>query len=159
VSHYASGTRFEHKVRDDLVDNGYEVIRAAGSKGSSKVDLAAFKPGQLLFVQCKSNGALPPAEWDRVFEVSRWVSALPLLASNGPHGRGVVYTRLLGPKVPRARTQHCVAWSPDELAPLDAAISPLEAQEGQACGAGPSNALGANQRHPSAEAWAMTGGV
>jgi Holliday junction resolvase len=116
MTHYADGTRFEHKVRDDLTTNGYEVIRAAGSKGGSKADLVALKPGQLLFVQCKRSGTLPPAEWNRLVEVAGWVGAVPVLAANGERGRGVVYTRLLGRKVPRARTQPAVAFLLDEVA-------------------------------------------
>ncbi|WP_422744291.1 restriction endonuclease [Micromonospora sp. WMMD754] len=116
MSHYRSGTWFEHKTIDDLQDNGYETIRAAGSKGSTKVDIVALKPGQLLFIQCKRSGALPPAEWDRVVEVAGWVGAIPLLAANGPRGRGVTYTRLLGPKVPRARIQPCEPFLLDQLA-------------------------------------------
>ncbi len=115
-NHYATGTRFEHKVRDDLIANGYEVVRAAGSKGSTKIDLLAVKPGQALFIQCKSSGALPPAEWDRLVEVAAWVGAVPLLAANGPRGRGVVYTRLLAPKQRGKRTQPCEPWLPDLLA-------------------------------------------
>lgn len=116
MSHYAAGTRFEHKTIADLEGNGYETIRAAGSKGGTKVDIAAFKPGQLLLVQCKRSGALPPAEWDRIVEVAGWVGAIPLLAANGPRGRGVVYTELLGRKIPRARTQPCRPFLLDELA-------------------------------------------
>lgn len=105
VNHYAAGTRFERKVRTDLRDNGYTVIRAAGSKGDSKVDLVALKPGQALFIQCKADGVLPLAEWDRLFQVAAWVDAVPILAGNGPRGRGVIYTRLLGHKRRSARAQ------------------------------------------------------
>lgn len=115
-NHYATGTRFEHKTRDALIVNGYEVMRAAGSKGSTKVDLIAVKPGQLLFIQCKSNGKIAPAEWDRVVEVSAWVGAIPLLAANGPRGRGVLFTRLLAPKRRGCRTQPCEPFLLDELA-------------------------------------------
>jgi hypothetical protein len=111
---YATGTRFEHKTRDDLISDGYEVIRAAGSKGATKVDLVAVKPGSLIFIQCKATGTLPPAEWDRLVEVAGWVGAV--LAANGPRGRGIVYTRLLGPKRPRARTQPCEPFLLDEIA-------------------------------------------
>lgn len=107
MSHYASGRRFEWAVRDDLFANGYEVIRAAGSKGGSKVDLIALKPSQLVFVQCKGTGTLPPSEWDRLVEVSAWVGAIPVLAAKGGRGQGIAYTRLLGAKRPRARTQPC----------------------------------------------------
>lgn len=118
MSHYADGTRFEHKVIDDLETNGYEIIRAAGSKGSTKVDIAAFKPGQLALVQSKRNGTLPPDEWDRLVQVAGWVGAIPLLAANGPRGRGVTYTRLLGPKRRGCRIQPCEPFLLDELADL-----------------------------------------
>jgi Holliday junction resolvase len=116
TNRYASGTRFEHKTRDDLISNGYEVIRAAGSKGSTKVDLVAVKPGSLIFIQCKATGTLPPAEWNRLVEVSGWVGAVPVLAANRPRGRGIIYTRLLGPKRPRARTQPGEPFLLDEIA-------------------------------------------
>jgi len=112
---YAVGTRFEHKTRDHLVANGYEVIRAAGSKGSSKIDLVAIKPGQTLFIQCKRDGTLPPQEWDRLVEVASWVGALPILAANGLFGRGVIYLRLLGPKRYRGRTQPIEPFTVDQL--------------------------------------------
>jgi Holliday junction resolvase len=60
------------------------VIRAAGSKGATKVDLVAVKPGSLIFIQCKATGTLQPAEWDRLVEVAGWVGATPVLAANGP---------------------------------------------------------------------------
>jgi Holliday junction resolvase len=116
MSQYGRGRDFEWKIRGDLTANGYEVMRAAGSKGSTKVDLVALKPGQLLFIQAKRAGTLGPAEWDRVVEVASWVGAVPILAANGPRGRGVVYTRLLGPKVPWARTQPCQPFLLDEIA-------------------------------------------
>jgi Holliday junction resolvase len=118
VSHYAQGTRFEHKVRDDLAENGYSVIRAAGSKGDAKIDLIALKPGQLLLVQCKRTGSIGPDEWDRVFEVACWVGAVPLLAANGPLGRGVTYLQLLGPKRRRLQLRHqpCRTFHLDHIA-------------------------------------------
>ena len=93
---YADGRRFEIKTRDRLRADGYEVIRSAGSK--SKVDLAALKPGQLLLVQCKRDGVCGPAEWDRLVELAGWVGAVPVLAVNGPRGRGVDLWRLTGRK-------------------------------------------------------------
>ncbi|BAL87353.1 putative holliday junction resolvase [Actinoplanes missouriensis 431] len=116
MSHYAAGRRFEWACRDDLADNGYIVIRAAGSKGDAKVDLIAIKPGQLLFIQCKSTaGALGPAEWDRLVEVSAMVGAIPVLAAKGGRGQGIQYTRLLGPKKPRARVQDVKPFLLDEV--------------------------------------------
>lgn len=117
MNHYATGRRFEWRVRDDLMANGYEVVRAAGSKGSSKVDLFALKPGQLLLVQCKRTGALPAAEWDRLVEVAAWVGGVPILAAVPKSGRGIAYTRLLGPKRPRARIQEVEPFLVDAVAP------------------------------------------
>lgn len=116
MTQYATGRRFEWKTRDDLVANGYVVMRAAGSKGDAKVDLIAIKPGQQLYIQCKGSGALPPAEWDRLVEVAGWVGAIPVLAAKGGRGEGVQYTRLLGPKVRHARTQPCEPFLLDLLA-------------------------------------------
>lgn len=161
MSHYATGTRFEHKVRDDLGANGYEVVRAAGSKGSSKVDLIGLKPGQLLLIQCKRSGALGPDEWNRVYEVAGWVGAVPLLAANGPAGRGVTYIRLDGPKrrgVPM-RNQQCTVWYLDQIASQPPPESPLAVQEGQAGGLGPPKAQQRNQRPPSPSGYATTGGI
>lgn len=104
MSHYAKGTRFEHKVRDDLTANGYLVMRAAGSKGGTKADLVAFKPGQLLLIQCKTDGRITAGEWDQIVTVASWVEGLAILAINGERGRGVNYVRLLGPKQ-RGRTR------------------------------------------------------
>lgn len=108
--HYAGGTRFEHKVIKDLETNGYATVRAAGSKGAMKIDVLAAKPGQLLFVQCKRSGVLPPDEWDTLYACAGWVGALPILASNGERGRGVQYIRLAGPKE-RGRPMRNQPWS------------------------------------------------
>ncbi len=115
MSHYAKGTRFEHKVRDNLESLGYSVIRSAGSKGDSKVDLVAFHPAYpLMLVQCKTDGKISKAEWDRVHEVAGWYEprAVAVLASNGPKGRGVTFTRIVGKRVPYARSQPCTPYDP-----------------------------------------------
>lgn len=116
MAHYHSGRRFEWLVRDHLAENGYSVMRTAGSKGDAKVDLIAIKPGQQLYVQCKTSARIDPAEWDRLVEVSSWNGALPIVASKGGRGEGIHYQRLLGPKVPRARTQPVERFVVDEIA-------------------------------------------
>lgn len=115
MSAYGRGRKFEWDVRDHLADNGYSVIRAAGSKGDAKVDLIALKPGQILFVQAKTSARIDPAEWDRLVEVASWVGALPIVASKAGRGLGIRYERLLGPKVPRARTQPVEPFVVDEI--------------------------------------------
>lgn len=93
-SNYARGRDLEHRVRAHLREEGYEVLRTAGSK--SKVDLVAIKPGQILLVQCKRSGALPPAEWNALWDLAAMVGAVPVLAEQLPRGRK--YWRLTGRK-------------------------------------------------------------
>lgn len=111
--HYAAGTRFEHKVIDDLMGKGWVTMRAAGSKGGSKIDVIAFKPGfPMLMIQCKTSGSISKAEWDRLHEVAGWYGtqyhprpAIPVLAMNGPAGRGVTYMEIFGERVLYGRSQ------------------------------------------------------
>jgi Holliday junction resolvase len=96
MTQYDRGRRFEWKTRDMLRGDGYEVVRGAGSK---VIDLVAFKPGQQLLVGCKLTGVCSRAEWDRLAEIAGWVGAIPILAVNGPKGRGVELWRLTGRRV------------------------------------------------------------
>jgi Holliday junction resolvase len=118
VTAYADGRRFEYKTRTHLRGEGYEVTRAASSK--TKLDLVAMKPGELLFVQCKRDGDCGPAEWDRLVELAEWVGAVPILAVNGPAGRGIVYWRLVGPKRRNVRfdQQRVVRFYTDHVVPV-----------------------------------------
>lgn len=111
---YEKGTRFEYKVRDDLEALGYSVVRAAGSKGDSKIDLIAFHPEHpMLLIQCKADGKISKKEWDRVFTVSGWYAGtVPLLAYNGVNGHGVRYVCIEGPRVRYARVQPSRAYVP-----------------------------------------------
>jgi len=114
MTNYAAGTRFEHRVRDHYTDNGYQVVRSAGSK--TKIDLIALKPGQILLTQCKRNGVLPPAEWDALVDLAAVLpGVIPVLAYAGPLGRGLYLSELLGPKIPRARVQPCRPFTVDTL--------------------------------------------
>ena len=93
MTRYSGGVDFEREVRRHLEDDGYWVIRAAGSKG--KADLVAIKPGQVLIVQCKRNGLCPPAERN---EVRRIAALLPGVAIPLVAGRpGITFRRLTGP--------------------------------------------------------------
>lgn len=111
-SNYSHGAAFERKTRHHLEENGYEVIRSAGSKG--KVDLVAFKRGQILFVQNKLNGLCAPAERSRLRDLAGMVGALPIVAYRHKDGRAaaVVRYRLLTGDGPKAFS----AWTPDEVA-------------------------------------------
>lgn len=113
---YAKGARFEHKVMEDLEALGYSVVRSAGSKGGHKLDLVAFHPDMpMMLIQCKTGGSISKEEWDRVLAVAGWYPGVcvPVLASNGPNGRGVTYLRLEGQRIPYARVQPASTYHPD----------------------------------------------
>ena len=113
MTHYNSGRAFEWRVRDALTEDGYDVIRSAGSK--TKVDLAAFKPGQLLLVQCKrTGGTIPPAERADLLRIAGYVGAVPIVAHRSRPRGPIAYRLLTGPG-PKEWT----AWTPDveEVAP------------------------------------------
>jgi Holliday junction resolvase len=90
-----AGRTFEYTCRDHLRDAGYWVMRSPASK--SVVDMVAIKPGQVLFVQCKVNGRLDPAEFNALWTAARAAGALPVLASRPARGR-IEYLRLTARK-------------------------------------------------------------
>jgi hypothetical protein len=130
VSAYRSGVDFERAVRANLRLNGFEVVRSAGSK--TKVDLVAFKQGELLFVQCKRSGRVGPAERTALLALAELVDAVPVVAARagllaalggtagrvarvaavsghtGPRGGRIAYLRLTGPG-----PGDVAAWAPD----------------------------------------------
>jgi Holliday junction resolvase len=59
AANYHRGARLERLARKTLEQNGYAVIRSAGSKGA--VDLAAFSAKRVLLVQVKA-GRVTPAD-------------------------------------------------------------------------------------------------
>jgi Holliday junction resolvase len=120
VSHYRNGREFEYKVRDELTTNGYEVIRAAGSKG--KVDLVAFKQWptmdawkrwHMLFVQAKRrDGNIGPDDRAELVRLANIANAIPLVAHQSIPRRPIQYRRLTGPG-----PKDWQPWTPDEVAP------------------------------------------
>ncbi len=111
MSHYRNGADFERDVRASLVKDGYEVIRSAGSK--TKVDLVAFKTGEILFVQCKANGLCAPAERAELIRLAGMVGALPIVAYKHKEGRAAAvpaYRLLTGPG-----PKEWAAWSSDRV--------------------------------------------
>jgi Holliday junction resolvase len=120
TSNYEKGRALEHRVRAHLREEGYEVLRTAGSK--SKVDLVAIKTGQILFVQCKRSGALPPAEWNALWDLAAMVGAVPVLAEQLPRGRR--YWQLTGRKDQPGKRQPYTEIVLDELAADSEAVQP-----------------------------------
>ncbi|MGH1574344.1 hypothetical protein ACRAWG_31445 [Methylobacterium sp. P31] len=66
---YRFGRQFEYRVRDHLKSLGYVALRSPGSR--TPIDIMAVRPGVVLFIQCKRGGALPPGEWNELFEARR----------------------------------------------------------------------------------------
>lgn len=54
MTNYANGTRIEYIARNQLIADGYDVMRAAGSKGC--VDLIAWSIREIRFIQVKKEG-------------------------------------------------------------------------------------------------------
>lgn len=96
MTNYRNGSDFERKVRGSLEDDGYECVRAAGSKG--KIDVVAMKPGQLLFIQIKRHmGQIPPADRAELLRLAAMVGAIPLVAYQPIPRKPIAYRELLGP--------------------------------------------------------------
>ncbi len=96
MSGYADGRRLEYAARDALAEDGYTVLRSAGSK--TPVDLVAFKAGEILFVQCKTSRPIGPAERDQLRGMAALVRAVPLEArwvKNGRAARTVGFWHVL----------------------------------------------------------------
>ena len=76
------GTRFERKVKDFLVEQGFFAVRAAGSHGV--YDIVAVKKFSgrtvVLGVQCKHDGKLPCSERDAVQKCAETHGIVPVLA-------------------------------------------------------------------------------
>lgn len=113
MSHYRAGRDFEHAVRTALIADGYDVIRSAGSK--TKVDLAAFKPGQAVFVQCKRDGKISPAERTELLRVASHIGAVPVVAWKQTGRAAIHYWQLTGPG-PQERTE----WATDTVTEVSA---------------------------------------
>lgn len=108
---YKNGRAFEYRVKHYLEENGYWVIRSAGSKGEA--DLIAFKFGETLFIQVKGNDApLSPGEWNGLISLSRRLGATPIHAFRSK--RKIVLNKILSPRKPRQEGLF-VRFDPDSL--------------------------------------------
>ena len=109
VTNYKRGADFERRAQKFLERIGYAVVRSAGSH--SPADLVAMRHGEMVCVQCKRDGKLPPKEWNDFWEFCELAGALPVMAKVGPQGKGVVYNVLTSRKDGRGR-QPLAPWVP-----------------------------------------------
>lgn len=108
ATNYSRGRAFEYRVRDRLKKDGAAyVMRAAQSKGI--VDLLALWPARSelslrqvpspWLVQVKysisgKSGRLSAQDEIELIAVADATGGIPVLATQGPKGRGVVFTNL-----------------------------------------------------------------
>lgn len=85
MTNYRNGADLERAAKHLLEDNGYFVVKAAGSKGPA--DLVAIKPGETLIVQCKLDGYLRPAERIELFMLSMRFQVTALVGMWHKNGR------------------------------------------------------------------------
>ncbi len=83
---YRRGADFERRVRADLQDQGWFVLRSAGSRGG--FDLIALRPDgaggcEVRLIQCKVTSRLPRARRRYLAQVASRVGASAWLASRG----------------------------------------------------------------------------
>jgi Holliday junction resolvase len=70
VTNYQRGATFERRVKKDLEECGYFVVRSAGSK--SPVDLVGIKNGMCVLYQCKyGSGVMSKKERERFNKLCR----------------------------------------------------------------------------------------
>lgn len=108
-TNYRRGADFERRVVKDLEGRGWSVVRSAGSH--KPTDVVAMLRGSTVCVQCKRDGRLAPQEWNKFLDWCEAAGATPVLASKGPRGSGIIYSRLTSRKDGRGR-QPLESWTP-----------------------------------------------
>ena len=86
---YQRGANFERQVLKIIRNAGYFAIRAAGSH--SPADIMASKSAILngadvYLVQCKLDGKISRAEWDKLIDAADLAYADPIIASKPQRG-------------------------------------------------------------------------
>lgn len=108
---YQRGRNFEYKVMKDMGARGYITLRSPASK--SPADVYCIAKGQLVFIQCKLNGAFPVEEWNVFYDYCNSVSAVPIMAQKRDGG-GILYTIITAKKDGAHRRQPMEVWTPPE---------------------------------------------
>lgn len=116
MTHYNNGRSFEYKVMEDLSVSGWVSVRAAGSKGSTKADIIAFHPtGQIMMVQCKTNGIISAEEWNRLYEVAGWNDSATAIIAERPKRGKIAYWAITGVRVPYKPSVNRIEYYPHSI--------------------------------------------
>lgn len=91
MSTATDGRRREHKVRHNLEDHGWTVIRSAGSKGAADLVAAHPEVGVILVQVGSASKVLGPDARERLCDWADVFCALPILARVVPR-QGIEYT-------------------------------------------------------------------
>lgn len=113
---YRLGRAVEYRVRDVLKEAGYFAMRSPASK--TPIDVVAIKPGQVLLIQCKRSGALPPGEWNELYDLALSCGAIPVMAER-PYPRTLNFWRLTARKDGSRRRQPMEPFAIDEIEAAD----------------------------------------
>ncbi len=107
MSTATSGARRERKVRDHLIDHGWQLVaRSAASKGAADLVMVHEDHGLALVQVGTGNKTLGPADRARILQLAGLCSALPILAAVTP--RQPIRYWHVGPGVPSTWTE----WTP-----------------------------------------------
>ena len=114
------GIYLERRVSEDLAKLGWFTIRAAGSHGVA--DVVAIRRGQVVLVQCKTDGQIRGAEWNRLYDLGETLGAVPVVAqyATATHRR-IVYVHVTGHHKDRSREWPHHEWLPPlvHVVPID----------------------------------------
>ena len=121
ATNYQRGADFERAVVRDFEAHGYAAIRSAGSH--KPADVVALRVSETLVIQCKRDGILRPAEWNKFYCWAAMAGATPILASKGPRGHGIIYHRLTSRKDGKGR-QPWEQWFPKREREQDGVSQP-----------------------------------
>jgi hypothetical protein len=81
MSNYSDGRAREYKVRDKLIEAGWEfIVRASSSKGAADLVMGHEQHGGALIQVGSKSKTLGPAERARLLRAAWLMSALPILA-------------------------------------------------------------------------------
>lgn len=113
MSNATRGIYLERRVAEILGQRGYFTIRAAGSHGIA--DVVAIRPGHVVFVQCKTNGIVSGTEWNRLWEVTLALGAVPVIGQwhRGDARAGITFMEITGTHLARSKRWPCVQWVPE----------------------------------------------
>jgi len=128
---YRRGAAFENRVKDDMEDAGYYVMRSAGSQGvADLIALDMLLPAERpVMIQCKlDTGVMSVDAWNRFLDVAVLCGAVPLLAMEDPKPlRNYSFMEIRIRRMPRSSIKPWRPWCLDagrDAPVLDAVLGP-----------------------------------